>query len=64
MLYVFGIDVDEHDLRAGHLDRFGRRDEAVGDRDDLVARTDAERRSAMNSASVPLATPTQWSTPQ
>ena len=37
------IDVDEHDLRAGHLDRFGRGDEAVGDGDDLVARPDAER---------------------
>ena len=37
------IDVDEHDLRPGHLDRLGRGDEAVGDRDDLVAGPDAER---------------------
>ena len=37
------VDVDEHDLRPGHLDRLGRGDEAVGDGDDLVAGADAER---------------------
>ena len=58
------VDVDEHDLRARHLDRFGRRDEAVRDRDDLVAGPTPSALSAMKSASVPLATPTQCVTPQ
>ena len=38
-----GVDVDEHHLRAGHLDRLGRGDEGVGDRDDLVTRADTQR---------------------
>ena len=37
------IDVDEHDLRTDHLDRFRRRNESVRDGDHFVARANTER---------------------
>ena len=58
-------DVDDDGNAAGLRDRLERRDERRGGNDDLVAGLDARSpggRAA--SASSPLATPTQWSTPQ